>query len=167
MMADTPPTPHPLGQALGRVPSGLFILTARRGDAASGMLASWVQQAGFEPPMLTVALRRDRYLADWLAATGRFTLNQVPAGQKHLLRHFARGFPPDAPAFTGVALHAESADHPEGPILADALAYLHCAVAGHLDGEDHRVVLARVVAGALLKPDGEPMLHVRKSGFHY
>ena len=36
-----------------------------------------------------------------------------------------------------------------------------------LDGVDHRVVLARIVAGALLKPDAEPMLHVRKSGFHY
>ena len=176
-MADTPPepapasapapTPPPLGQALGRIPSGLFILTARRGDSATGMLASWVQQAGFDPPMLTLALRRDRFLADWLAVGGRFALNQLPAGQKHLIRHFARGFPPDAPAFDGVALHPGD-DHPQdGPILADALAYLRCEVAGHLDGPDHRIVLSRIHSGALLKPDAEPMLHVRKSGFHY
>ena len=34
---------------LGRLPSGLYVLTAGRGAAATGMLASWVQQVGFEP----------------------------------------------------------------------------------------------------------------------
>ncbi len=164
-MADTPRAePSPLGLALGRLPSGLFILTARRGDRATGMLASWVQQAGFEPPMLTVAVRRDRYVADWIEASGRFVLNQIPAGHKPLLRHFARGFPDDAPAFEGLAIQQ---DREGGPVLADALSYLENEVVAHLDGGDHRIYLARVVAGALLKPSGEPMLHVRHNGMHY
>src|SRR5689334_16914674 len=109
-MAETAarPEPSPLGLALGRVPSGLFILTARSGDRATGMLASWVQQAGFEPPMLTVAVRQDRYIGDWIADSGRFALNQIRAGQKGLLRHFARGFEPDAPAFDGLAIAREA-----------------------------------------------------------
>lgn len=158
------PAANPLAQALGRLPSGLYILTARLDDRATGMLASWVQQAGFEPPMLTVALRRDRFLADWIARTGRFTLSQVAAGQKHLIRHFARGFEPEADAFVGVAQHE---DGPSGPILSEALAYLRCEVAGQVEGGDHRVVLARVADGGLLQQDAEPMLHVRKNGFHY
>ena len=167
-MAETHPhtPPTPLGLALGRVPSGLYILTARRGRATTGILSSWVQQAGFDPPMLTVALRRDRYLADWIAESGRFTLNQVPAGQKHLLRHFARGFPPEAPAFEGLELDSRALDG-EGPILADALAFLLCEVAGHLDSGDHRIFLTRVADGGLLKLNVEPMLHVRKNGYHY
>jgi hypothetical protein len=56
--------------ALGRVPSGIFILTTGYEGRATGMLASWVQQAGFEPPMVTVAVRRDRFVAEWIAATG-------------------------------------------------------------------------------------------------
>ena len=75
----------------------------RHGGRSTGMLASWVQQAGFDPPMLTVAVRRDRYVADWIAASGRFTLNQVAAGDKPLLKHFGRGFGPDEAAFDGVA----------------------------------------------------------------
>ena len=165
-MADAPRAePSPLALALGRVPSGLFILTARHGEQATGMLASWVQQAGFDPPMLTLAVRRDRYIGDWIAASGRFTLNQVPAGRKSLLRHFARGFPPEAPAFTGIPLHPEL--DAGGPVLADALSYLEAAVVDHLIGPDHRIFLGRVVAGALLHPGVEPMLHVRHSGMHY
>src|SRR5437763_1820902 len=93
-----------LGQALGRIPSGLYILTVRSGDRATGMLASWVQQAGFDPPMLTVAVRRDREVADLIDATGRFTLSQLAKGSKSLIRHFGRGFAPDAAAFEGLDL---------------------------------------------------------------
>jgi flavin reductase (DIM6/NTAB) family NADH-FMN oxidoreductase RutF len=156
--------PPPLALALGRIPSGLFILTTRNGPRATGMLASWVQQAGFAPPMLTVALRRDRFIADWIAASGRFALSQVIAHHKTLLRHFARGFAPDEPAFEGLTLRHEAVG---GPILADALAYLDCQVADELVGPDHRIFLAQVVAGALLHPDAEPMLHVRHNGMHY
>lgn len=154
----------PLGLALGRVPSGLFILTARRGDQATGMLASWVQQAGFDPPMVTLAVHRDRYIGGWIAETGRFTLNQIRAGHKPLLKHFARGFPPEANAFDGLAVHREA---PGGPVLADALAYLEGEVASEMAGSDHRIFLARVIGGALLDATAEPMLHVRHYGFHY
>ena len=34
----------PWAAALGRIPSGLFVVTACRGDDATGMLASWVQR---------------------------------------------------------------------------------------------------------------------------
>src|SRR4051794_25803430 len=91
-----------LARALGRIPSGLYILTVRQGDRATGLLASWVQQSGVDPPMLTVALKGDRYVADWIASTGRFPLNQLATGSKALIRHFGRGFAPDAPAFEGL-----------------------------------------------------------------
>ena len=155
---------HDLGAALGRIPSGLYILTTGHGGRSTGMLASWVQQAGFEPLMVTVAVRRDRYAADWIAESGRFTLNQVAAGNKTLLKHFGRGFGPDDDAFAGVALR--EAD-PSGPILADAMAYLAAEVVGSIDGGDHRIFLAKAVKGERLDHEAEPMIHIRKSGLHY
>ena len=159
-----PDMPSDLASALGRVPSGIFILTALHDGRSTGMLASWVQQAGFEPPMLTVAVRKDRYVAGWIDASGRFTLNQVASGDKTLLKHFGRGFDPEEPAFEGLALR-EGASH--GPILERALSYLACEVAGTVDGGDHRVYLARVVRGERLDHEPEPMIHLRKSGLHY
>ena len=61
-------TLDPIAAVLGRTPSGIFVLTARAADGReTGMLASWVQQASFEPPMVTVAVNRKRFLHDWLA----------------------------------------------------------------------------------------------------
>ncbi len=160
-------TPDPLALALGRVPSGLYILTAMQNGKTTGMLASWVQQAGFDPPMLTLALQRDRYLTEWITQSGRFTLSQVASGQKKLLRHFARGFEPDEPAFEGLELLNVAKG---GPVLANALAYLDAEVAKTFDtGGDHRILLAKVIAGAMIDstPDARPMLHVRHNGYHY
>ena len=156
----------PLSQALGRIPSGLYILTIRHEGRSTGMLASWVQQAGFDPPMLTVAVKLDRYVADWIEATGRFTLNQLATGSKALIRHFGRGFAPDADAFDGLELQPEDTTM-GGPVLASALAYLDVEVAGQLTGGDHRIFVGRIVAGSMQHHDAEPFLHVRANGFHY
>ena len=160
----TRPRTSDLGAALGRVPSGLYILTARHDGRATGMLASWVQQAGFEPPMVSVALHKDRYIADWVRASGRFVLNQVPAGNKTLLRHFGRGFAPDEPAFEGVQIDH---DHPAGPVLAEALAYLVVEPTGEVAGGDHVMMLGKVVEGGVIEPEGHPLVHVRQNGLHY
>ncbi len=157
-------TTSEIGLALGRIPSGLFILTVGNGEQATGMLASWVQQAGFDPPMMTVAVRQDRYVADWIAKTGRFTLNQVSVGNKGLLKHFGRGFGPEEEAFKGLTVRFA---HPEAPILEDAMAYLVVEVSGSIDSGDHRIFLGKVIEGGRIDHEAEPMVHLRKSGLHY
>jgi flavin reductase (DIM6/NTAB) family NADH-FMN oxidoreductase RutF len=152
-----------IGAALGRIPSGLFILTARRGNAETGMLASWVQQCSFEPPHITLAIRRDRDIAAWLTDRSTFTLNILDDSQTDMIVHFGRGFRLDEPAFASLEV-----DRPRGgaPVLREALAYLECQVAGRYNAGDHDLLLGQVVGGAVLN-DGHPMIHVRKSGFHY
>lgn len=153
----------PIGPILGRLPSGVFILTARDGAQETGMLASWVMQAGFKPPMLTAAVQQGRYLGEWLTAGHQFALNQLAAGQKSLLRHFARGFAPGEPAFDNLQFEYTAAGV---PILLGTVGYLECVPKGHIDSGDHRVFLAEIVDGRL-SGDAEPMVHVRKSGMHY
>ena len=148
---------------LGRVTSGIYILTAGAGDRATGMLASWVMQAGFEPPTVSVAVKLGRYVEQWLTAGEPFVLNVVAEKQFDLLKHFGSGFDMGEPAFEGVAI-----DHcPRGvPILSDCLGYLECEPASHVDSGDHRIFLAKVVRGGL-QQDAEPMTHIRKTGKHY
>ncbi len=148
---------------LGRVPSGIFILTIRQGNQETGMLASWVQQAGFEPPMVTVAVKNGRYVSDWLAAGTPFVLNVIAAGQNQFLKHFGKGFGPDENAFSGLRIERTAN---ETPWLADTAGYLECRPDKHLESGDHRIFLAEVVGGRLLNSD-EPMLHVRKNGLKY
>ncbi|HMO87498.1 MAG TPA: flavin reductase family protein [Lacipirellulaceae bacterium] len=148
---------------LGRIPSGIFILTSGTGEQATGMLASWVMQSGFDPPMVTVAVRHGRYVGDWLTAGQPFALNVVAADQHRLLKHFAKGFEPGEPAFDGL----QTVSGTLGPtLLVDAVGHLECRPKGHVDSGDHRVFLAEVVAGRL-QGDAAPMVHIRTSGSHY
>src|SRR5215475_13297409 len=55
-MHATDPQKLHLGKAIGRVPSGVFILTTRHGGRAGAIMASWVQQSSFDPPALSDAL---------------------------------------------------------------------------------------------------------------
>ncbi|MEZ4575617.1 MAG: hypothetical protein R2857_11990 [Vampirovibrionales bacterium] len=48
--------PETFAKALGRVASGIYIISTGRVPDAQGMLTSWVMQAGFEPPQLTIAV---------------------------------------------------------------------------------------------------------------
>lgn len=149
---------------LGRVPSGIFILTVGTGSRATGMLASWVMQAGFEPPTVSVAVKLGRYVCDWLTEGQPFVLNLVTDGQKELLKHFGKGFEPNEPAFEGL----EIAHCARGvPILKKSLGHLECEPTTHADSGDHRVFLAKVVRGKLADGEAKPMVHIRNSGARY
>ena len=152
-----------IGAALAKIPSGIFILTARHGEKRSGMLASWIMQASFEPPMITTAVRKDRFLADWLAAGASIAVNVLSDDEKSMISHFGRGFRPDEEAFRGIELLPEENG---APVITDALAYLRAEVKGKLDAGDHWIFLAQVQGGKLLR-DGVPMTHIRKDGMKY
>jgi flavin reductase (DIM6/NTAB) family NADH-FMN oxidoreductase RutF len=152
-----------MAAALGRIPSGLFILTARQGDAETGMLASWVQQCSFEPPQLTAALGGGRDVLAWLVPGAAFTVNILEEDQTEMLVHFGKGFALAEPAFDGLEV-----ERPDGaaPVLADALAYLDCRVVARYPAGDHQLIVGRVVGGRILG-DGKPAVHIRKSGLRY
>ena len=149
--------------ALGRVPSGIFILTAAHDGQTTGMLASWVMQAGFQPPAVSVAVQQGRFLCDWLVAGKSFVLNLVGDGQGDFLKHFGRGFAPGEPAFEGLETTLTASGV---PILSGAIGYLECEPTSHVDSGDHRIFLANITGGELFS-ESKPMVHVRKSGTHY
>jgi flavin reductase (DIM6/NTAB) family NADH-FMN oxidoreductase RutF len=163
-MAEVKKKSKPFDAVLGRLPSGIFILTIGAGSRATGMLASWVMQAGFEPPMVSVAVKLGRYACDAISAGQPFVLNLVGESQTQLLKHFAKGFAPDEPAFKG--LHITHCARGV-PILKDAIGYMECEPVRHIDSGDHRIFLANVARGKLHDVETGPMIHVRKSGAKY
>jgi flavin reductase (DIM6/NTAB) family NADH-FMN oxidoreductase RutF len=83
-----------VGRALGRIPSGVFILTAERDGQPLAMMASWVQQAAFAPPSVSVAIAKERPAHAALSKPGRtFGLSVVPEGDTSLMKKYARGIP--------------------------------------------------------------------------
>ncbi len=153
----------PWAAALGRIPSGLFILTARRGVEETGMLASWVQQCSFEPPLVMAALRRGRVLEAWLHPGDRFVLNILDDSQTDMIVYFGRGIAPGADVFGSLSLERT----PDGTaVLTESLAFLDCKVEATYPSGDHEILVARVAGGRMLS-ESKPMVHIRKSGLHY
>ncbi len=156
--------PHKnLAAALGRIPSGVFILTVSRDGVETGMLASWVQQCSFQPPMFSFVVQRGRPIADLLTPGAVFTLNILEAAQTDMIAHFGKGFTLQDNAFDGLDINRAI---PHGPILREAHAYLFGKVLSRLPTGDHDLFLAEVTAGSLME-EGQPMVHIRKNGFHY
>ena len=154
---------EPLAAALGRIPSGLFVLTARRGDSETGMLASWVQQCAFDPPAVSVCVRAGRFVLDWLEVGAPMVVNVIPEGGKALVAHFGKGFDESEPAFAGLEV-TRAGDAP--PVLTDALAHLVCRVTARVETGDHVLLVAQVERGAV-HTDGKPTVHTRKNGLRY
>lgn len=160
------PADH-IAPVLGRIPSGVFILTTRHADGReTGLLTSWVQQASFSPPMITVAVNRKRYLKDWLTESAGLVLNLVGDHQKQFLKHFGAGFAPDEPAFEGVNVSRS----PSGlPVLTDAMGYLEGIVRSQIETGDHVICTVEISAAGEgpAFSESKPMVHVRKNGYNY
>ncbi|MBE9198056.1 MULTISPECIES: diflavin flavoprotein [unclassified Nodularia (in: cyanobacteria)] len=152
-------------QAVGRIVGSLCVVTAKEGDISSAMLASWVSQASFNPPGLTIAVAKDRALETLMHSGNKFVLNILPEG-KHLglMKHFLKPFGPAQDRFGDVATQDSESG---SPILTDALAYLECSVKGRLESADHWLVYATVDHGKVLNKDGVTAVHQRKTGSHY
>lgn len=152
-------------QAVGRVIGSLSVLTTQQGDLSSAMLASWVSQATFVPPGLTVAVAKERAIESLLHSGSPFVLNVLGEG-KHsgLMKHFLKPFRPGEDRFAGVATaEAENGS----PLLKDAIAYLECTVQNRMECGDHWLVYATVDAGNVFDPDIQTAVHHRKTGTHY
>jgi flavorubredoxin/flavin reductase (DIM6/NTAB) family NADH-FMN oxidoreductase RutF len=154
-----------LEKALGRISGGLYIITAKKGEITSAMLASWVSQASFQPLGLTIAVAKDRAIESLMQVGDRFVLNVLEEGNyQALMKHFLKRFAPGADRFAGVKTQpAENGS----PILIDALAYMECEVASRMELSDHWIVYSTVDAGRVSKPDALTAVHHRKIGNYY
>ncbi len=154
-----------LDKAIGRISGGLYIITAKKDDISSAMLASWVSQASFDPPGFTVAVAKDRAIESLMQVGDRFVLNILEeSNYQHLMKHFLKRFPPGADRFAGVK--TQTAEN-GSPILTDALAYLECEVVSRLECSDHWIVYSKVSTGRVSNPEALTAVHHRKVGNYY
>ncbi|CAI8412880.1 MAG: Diflavin flavoprotein A 1 [Cyanobium sp. ARS6] len=159
-----------LDKALGRLTGGLYIVTASQGEGdarrSGAMVASWVAQASFRPPGLSVAVAKDRAIEALMQVGDSFVINVLRQDRyKPLMQHFLKRFPPGADRFEGVNVLHGAAEG--GPVLTDALAYLSCRVEQRMEGPDHWIIYALVEQGNVADIDGRTAVHHRKTGNHY
>lgn len=150
-------------QALGRVVGALCVVTAKKGELVNGMLASWVSQATFSPPGLTVAVAKERAIESLMHVGSPFVLNILPEG-KQLQKHFMKNYSPGEDRFAEI----ETEEAENGcPILKQALAYIELQVQNRMECGDHWLVYGVAKSGKVLDPEKVTAVHHRNSGSHY
>ncbi len=154
----------PLARALGRIPSGLFIVSTTNGDGpALGFLGSFLAQVGFEPPTICVAVGKDRAHLAAMRTAGSFAVSILDKESQGLMSSFFKAPPEGQSAFDDL----ETKSAPSGaPILTGSLAWLDCQITGEHDAGDHIVVFGTVTTGELLR-EGDSSTHLRKNGLGY
>jgi flavin reductase (DIM6/NTAB) family NADH-FMN oxidoreductase RutF len=151
-----------IAAAIGRIPSGCAILTAKTASRRTGMLASWIQQAAFEPPMISVAVRKGRFIESLIDESGAFVVNLLGDSPAAMFKHFGKGFGPDDDAFAGLPV----TDHAAGVIIPGRIAWLACGVRARHDAGDHWLYLGEIIE-AEAQEAAMPYVHLRKNGLSY
>ncbi|AFY72139.1 flavin reductase domain protein FMN-binding protein (plasmid) [Thalassoporum mexicanum PCC 7367] len=154
-----------LEKALGRISSGLYLITATKGDVSSAMLASWITQASSSPLGVAIAVAKDRAIESLMQVGDRFVLNVLEENNHQaIMKHFLKRFPPGADRFAGIKTYAAKNNC---PILADALAYMECEVSSRMDCGDHWIIYSIVETGRVANLDALTAVHHRKIGSQY
>lgn len=152
--------------ATGRIIGSLCVLTAKDGDAESGMLASWVSQASFDPPGLTIAVKKDRAIESLLPIGNKFVLNVLAEGRdRAIMREMVKPFAPGEDRFSN--LNTERSEISNAIILTDAASYLECEVSQRMETGDHWLLYATVQHGQVLDESTPSAVHFRKVGSNY
>lgn len=153
-----------VGPALGQITSGLYIATATIDGEPSGMLCSFVEQASFQPPMVTIALSPDRRIVEAFTMSEQklIGLNVLSSDNQPLIGPFAN--PNNEDPFSGVPLVENAYGLPQ---LERSMAFLVCEYRQEMIAGDHHVYLFEVLDGELTEEDAEPIMRVRRNGFSY
>lgn len=153
----------PEAAAVGKIPSGLFIITTVLEGRQEGFLGSWVQQTSFAPLMVSIALKPGRPCHAAIKSHGRFCINVVGHHNGGMMKPFwnlKEGVDP----FAGLD-HVVTARG--NLILKQALAAIECEARSSSTPGDHEIVFAEAVESHLLQPEDKPLTHIRKSGMGY
>lgn len=155
--------PSSLALALGRIPTGLYIVTTLHEGRPLGFVGSFLMQVGIRPPVVSVAIAKNREHLPAIRVHGRFGISVLDGASQKLMAAFFKRHEPGRSAFD----HVEHRPSPSGlPTLAGALAWLDCRVSGEHATGDHVVVFGEVEHGDLLRA-GDPAVHLRKNGLDY
>jgi len=135
-------------QILDKMTYGIYVLTTSYGEKMNGMIASWVSQVSYDPPMVMVAIHPNRYSYHLIRQSGYFALNVLARNQTDLLGRF-KG--PD-PAAKFASIHWVRGK--KGcPTLKECVAYMECEVKASYHPGNHTLFIGEVEDAQVFSKD--------------
>ena len=127
--------------ALAKMTYGIYVLTSCFDNKINGMIASWVSQISYEPPLVMAAVHTSRYSHQLIEEGGVFALHALTRSQKVYLTRL-KG-PDPAAKFAGIEWESGLTGC---PILKECAAYLECRVTETFKPGNHTMFIGEIVA---------------------
>jgi flavin reductase (DIM6/NTAB) family NADH-FMN oxidoreductase RutF len=140
-----------LRKSLGKMTYGIYVLTSCYKDENNGMIASWVSQVSYDPPLLMVAVHPNRYSHHLINQSGCFALHVLDKEQTFFMSRF-KGPDPQT-KFRSLSWKKGKTGC---PILDDCIAYFDCRVKDRYVPGNHTLFIGEVLEGRILS-DGNPL----------
>ncbi len=135
-------------QALSTMTYGIYVLTSFYKKEINGMIASWVSQISYSPPMIMAAIHPNRYSHLLIEKSGCFALNILSRDQISLLSRFKGPAP---------ASKFDSINWVRGilgcPILESCIAYMECEVTCSYQPGNHTLFIGQVKGAQVFSKD--------------
>ena len=141
-----------IDRALRKLTTGIYIVTTKEESQINGMVASWVSQVSFSPPLIMVAVKKERYSHQMIIKGKVFALNILSTEQKREVPNFKGTHKPEERFFNTPYETKKTG----APIIKNSLAYLDCILTNQFTPGDHTLFIGEVIEGGILK-DGKPL----------
>ena len=151
-----------LKEFLGQIPYGIYVMGGVSGSSIYTMVATWVTQVSFSPPLVAVALEEGSTMKGLVESNGVFSLNLLPVGGTAIARDFLRFSGVDGSMVNG---HPFTLAPGGTPYLVEAVGAIECRVASTLKTGDHALVVGEIVD--VVSRGGEGTLTLRETGWKY
>ncbi|MEJ2116031.1 MAG: flavin reductase family protein [Gammaproteobacteria bacterium] len=131
---------------------GVYVVGVSCNGKKNAFTASWVMQVSFTPLLLALSINPNHSSYEMLKMGEVFTVNVLPTDRLDLAKQF--GQPKNTDKFAGVVWHQGQTT---APILDDAIAYFECNFSHECEAGDHKLIIGRVIYGAVQQPQSLPM----------
>ena len=148
-------------EVLGMMTYGVYVLTTKVKDKYSAATVTWVSQASFDPPMISVCLKRNSGAYSLVKEKKEFILHMLSEEQKDVASNFFTSTELEDDKLNGEAFKLIDGL----PVLNVAPSYVHCSVLEILEIGDHPLFLCEVES-VNLKNSVKP-LELRRTGWKY
>lgn len=128
-------------EILRLIPGPVAIVGAAGAGVLGGLTAAWLTRVSQEPPLLLVAIGRERYTWQLLRGASHFSVSLLAEGQVSEARLFGLRSRRDVDKW---ALVEHDLVGPGVPVLRHCLARFLCAIEGRFATGDHDCLVGRV-----------------------
>ncbi len=147
---------------LEMIPYGLYVVGAKGSEGPTTIIANWVCQVSFDPPLMMVSIEKDSEIRADIERSEYFSVNMLASGQRETAKAFLKpsrhSDPHDLAGKVVAGAHGS-------PLLRDAIARMEMKVVNAFSAGDHIVFIGNVLEAELIR--NTEILTLKETGWKY